>query len=278
MAIIQGPVTQRRQGVSDKLKLIEMKANERNKNRIVINLDQPSSGQPRSSLSPPGTGNRGKRRWAKILAVLAAFCFLVVLLAITGAYLWWRNYQTSPAYSVALIVDAAQRNDMADLESRLDDEAIAKNIVGTVREKAGSRYGISLSESLQQRIDGMLPVVLPQMRQTIHSELAKEIKEISSRAESKPFVMIALAISSFVTITTEGDNARVVAPLPNRIIEVTMRRDGDRWKVIDLKDDVFVQRIVDGVMKDLPAIGGLDLGIPLPGNQRRPSRRRGRNR
>jgi hypothetical protein len=200
------------------------------------------------------------------------------MLALASGYLWWRNYQTSPAYSVALIVDAAQRNDIPALESRLDDEAIAKNIVATVREKAGSRYGVSLSESLQRRIDDTLPVVLPQLKQTIHSELAKEIKEFSSRAESKPFVVVALAISSFVTITTEGDNARVVAPLPNRIIEATMRRDGDRWKVIDLKDDVFVQRIVDGVMKDLPAIGGLDLKIPLTGNQNRPSRRRGRNR
>jgi hypothetical protein len=255
-----------------------MGGKKRNKNRIVINLDQPESGQPRSSFSPSGMGNRGRRRWPRILAVLAAFCIVVVMLALAGAYLWWRSYQTSPAYTVALLVDAAQRNDMPALEGRLDDEAIAKNVVPTVRERASGRYGVSLSGSLQQRIDDLLPVLLPQMKETIHSEIAKEIKELSTRAESKPFVRVALAVSSFVKITTQGDNAQVVAPLPDRVIEVSMRRDGDRWKVVDFKDDVLVQRIVDGLMKDLPAIGGLDLKIPLPGNSGRRSRRRGSNR
>jgi hypothetical protein len=255
-----------------------MGGNKRNKNRIVINLDQPESGQPRSSFSPSGMGNRRRRRWPRILAVLAAFCLVVVMLALAGGYLWWRSYQTSPSYTVALLVDAAQRNDMPALESRLDDEAIAKNMAATAREKASGRYGVSLNGSLQQRIDDLLPVLLPQMKETIHSEIAKEIKELSTRAESKPFVMVALAISSFVKITTQGDNAQVVAPLPDRVIEVSMRRDGDRWKVVDFKDDVLVQRIVDGLMKDLPAIGGLDLKIPLPGNSGRRSRRRGSNR
>jgi hypothetical protein len=248
------------------------------KNRIVINLDQPSSGQPRSSFSPPRLPKQRGRRWPKVLAMLAAFCILIVLAAVAGAYFWWRSYQASPAYSVALMIDAAQRNDMPAVESRLDDEAIAQNMVATVREKASSRYGVSLSDSLQRRIDGLLPALLPQMKGTIHSELAKEIKEFSSKAESKPFVLVALGVSSLVTISTEGDTARVVAPLPDRVIEVSMRRDGNRWKVIDFKDDVLVQRIVDGLMKDLPAIGGLDLRIPLTGNQGRRSRRRGRNR
>jgi len=254
-----------------------MARNDRIKNRIVINLDQPSSGQPRSSFSPSATGKQRKRRWPKVLAILAAFCILVVLVVFAGAYFWWRNFQTSPAYSVALIVDAAQRNDMPALESRLDDEAIAKSIVASVREKASSRYGLALSDPLQRRIDGLLPTLLPQLKATIHSEVAKEIKDFSSRAESKPFVVVALAISSFLTITTEGDNARVVAPLPDRVIEVAMLRDGERWKVVDFKDDVLVQRVVDGLMKDLPVIGGLDLKIPLP-NSRRSTRRSGRNR
>lgn len=251
-----------------------MGGNNRIKNRIVINLDQPSPGQPRSSFSPSGMGNQRNRRWPKILAALAAFCILFVLMALAGAYFWWRSYQTSPAYTVALLVDAAQRNDMPALEGRLDDEAIAKNMVATVREKASGRYGASLSSSLQRRIDDLLPVLLPQMKETIHAEVAKEIKEFSTRAESKPFVVVALAISSFVRITTQGDNAQVVAPLPDRVIELSMRRDGDRWKVVDFKDDVLVQRIVDGLMKDLPAIGGLDLRIPLPGNPNRRRRRR----
>lgn len=227
------------------------------KNRIVINLDQ--AGQ----IPGRAVSDRRSRRWPRVLAVLAAICVVIVIVAAAAAFLWWRHYQTTPAYSLALVIDAAQRDDMPAFRSRLDDEEIARNLVVSVREKAASRYGFALSSSLQQKIDGLLPALLPQLKDRIHTEVAREVKEFSSRAESKPFVVVALAISSVVTITTEGDNARVIAPIPDRSVEVTMRRDGDLWKIVDFKDDVLVQRVVDGMMKDLPAIGGLDLKIPL---------------
>ena len=65
-----------------------------------------------------------------------------------------------------------------------------------------------------------------------------------------------------VTITTDGDKARAIAPLPNRTIELGLQRDGDFWKVTEFKDEVLLQRVVDSVMKDLPAIGG-DIGNSL---------------
>jgi hypothetical protein len=228
----------------------------------VINLDQ--RGQPNlSGHQSYGASQRRPRRWLKILAVLAAICVFIVLVVAAAAFFWWRNYQTTPAYSLALIVDAAQRDDIAAFRERLDDEQIAQNLVTSVREKATSRYGIALTEPLKQRIDILVLALLPQLKDRIHTEVAKEVKEFSGRAQSKPFVVIALAISSLVTITTEGDNARAIAPIPDRTIEVAMVRDGDRWKIVDFKDDVLVQRVVDGMMKDLPAIGGLDLKIPL---------------
>lgn len=235
-----------------------MRAEDPIKNRIVINLDQAGQGQSRA------VSDRRSRRWPRVLAVLAASCVVIVFVVAVVAFFWWRHYQTTPAYSLALVIDAAQRDDMPEFRSRLDDEEIARNLVASAREKVGSRFGVALSSSmLQQKIDNLLPALLPQLKDRIHTEVAKEVKEFSSRAESKPFVVVALAISSLVTITTEGDNARAIAPTPNRTIEVTMRRDGDLWKIVDFKDDVLVQRVVDGMMKDLPAIGGLDLKIPL---------------
>ena len=186
-----------------------------------------------------------------------------MLIVGVAAFFWWRNYQTTPAYSLALVIDAAQRDDMPAFRSRLDDDEIARNLVVVVREKVSSRYGFALSSALQQKIDNLLPSLLPQLKDRIHTEVAKEVKEFSSRAESKPFVVVALTISSLVTITTEGDNARAIAPIPDRTIEVVMRRDGDLWKIVDFKDDVLVQRVVEGMMKDLPAIGALDLNIPI---------------
>ena len=243
------------------------------KNRIVINVDQ--GGQPGSTPRQSYAGSdRRSRKWLRVLGVLAAICVVIVLIVAAAAFFWWRNYQTTPAYSLALVVDAAQRDDMPAFRSRLDDEQIAQNLVISAREKASSRYGIALTEPLKQRIDILVLALLPQLKERIHTEVAKEVKEFSSRAESKPFVVVALTITSLVTITTEGDNARAIAPIPDRTIELVMRRDGDLWKIVDFKDDVLVQRVVDGMMKDLPAIGGLDLNIPIL--KSRKSRRRNR--
>jgi hypothetical protein len=37
-----------------------------------------------------------------------------------------------------------------------------------------------------------------------------------------------------------------------------MRRNGDRWKVTALNDDSLTERVVDDMIKELPAIGQLD--------------------
>lgn len=244
------------------------------KNRIVINLDQPG-GAPRTTPLRSGSSSQfRRRRWPKVLGVFLLLCVAGVAVAGIALFFWWRHYQTTPAYSLALIVDAAQRDDIPTFQKQFDDEQLAQNLVAGVREKASSRYGLALSSSVQSRIDTLLPSLLSQMKDRIHTEIAKEIKEFSSRAQSKPFVVVALAIPSLVKVTSDGNNAHVTAPIPDRPVEVVMRRDGDRWKVVDFKDDVLVQHIADNVMKDLPAIGTLDLKIPLVKSQK--SRRKNR--
>jgi hypothetical protein len=96
------------------------------------------------------------------------------------------------------------------------------------------------------------------LKNTIHEEVAKELKAFASKS-GKPFVLVALAIPNLVTITTENDKASAKAPMPNRTIELGLQRDGDRWKVTEFRDEVLIQRVVDSVMKDLPAIGAIDL-------------------
>ena len=145
-----------------------------------------------------------------------------------------------------------------DFQKQIDDESIAKNLVTEVSQKASSRYGIALSPALQKQVDTMVPTLLPRLKDTIHEEVAKEIKEFAAKSDPKPFIVVALAVPTLVKITTEGDKARATAPLTNRQIELGLQRDGSLWKVTDMKDDELVNRIVDSVMKELPAIGSND--------------------
>ncbi len=237
-----------------------MDANEPIRKRIVINLDSPPGSVPRSgpqSYQAP----RQSRRWPKVIAIILMLLFVVVLASAVGGYFWWRHYQSTPSYAIALIIDAAQRNDMASFEKQIDDEAIARNMMSDVSQKAATRYGIALSGTLQKQIDAMVPTLLPRLKDTIHQEIAKEIKEFASKSGPKPFIFVAVAVPTLVNITAQGEKATAIAQLPNRKIELGLERSADLWKVTAFKDEVLLQRVVDSVMKDLPAIGGVDSSL-----------------
>jgi hypothetical protein len=218
-------------------------------------------------------GKRG--RWRRILALLMFVVLFVVLAAIVGGFFGWRYYQSTPSYTLTLMIDAAQRNDVAEFQKRIDDEEIAKNMLASVSQKAAGRYGFALTSSIQQRIDTILPTLLPGLKETVHDEVVKEIKEVASKSEPRPFIFLLVTVPSLMKITTEGDTAKATAALGDRTIEMTMRRDSERWKVIEFKDDAVVQRVVDSVMKELPAIGTIDPNSPL---LKKSARNRKRNR
>ena len=226
------------------------------RNRIVINLDQ----SPAARAQSPGAKapKRKTRRWPKTVALLAALVVAIVVLAAAGGYFWWRYYQTTPAYSLALILDAAQRNDMAAFDKHMNDDEIGRNMVTNFKQRAESRYGAALTVTMQQQIDNLLPLFLPRLKQAAHLELTKQIKEFSAKVGAKPFIVVALTVPSLVKITTEAETAKVAATIADRPFQLTMRRDGDRWKVTALNDDTLTQRLVDDMMKELPPIGGID--------------------
>jgi uncharacterized membrane protein len=238
--------------------------------RIVINVDGPPS---QTTVKRPRTSGGKPRRWLRVLGILFVLVVFVVVAAAVGGYFYWRHYQTTPAYTLALLIDAAQRNDAAEFEKRLNDDEIAKNMIAIVSQKAASRYGLAMNSSVQSQIDKVMPSLLPQLKQTIHEEVVRQIKEFAAKSQPQPFILLVIGVPRLVTVTTEGDTANVKAPLSDRTIELTMQRDADRWKVTDFKDDVVVQRVVDNVMKELPAIGSIDSNSPL---FKKPQRRRPR--
>src|SRR5690242_4290296 len=109
--------------------------------RIVINVDGPAT----ETVQRPRTSGRKPRRWLRVLAILVVP--MIVIFAITAVlgFLWWRHYQTTPTYTLTLLIDAAQRNDATEFETRIDDDQIAKNMVASVSQKAAGRYGLAMT-------------------------------------------------------------------------------------------------------------------------------------
>jgi hypothetical protein len=231
--------------------------------KIVINLDAPTTEGARSV--------RKRRRWRRVLGIRAALALLGVVVAAVGGFLLWRRYQSSPTYTLALIFDAAQRNDLTEFQKHIDDEEIAKNMSASVSQKAAARYGYAINNSMQERIDSMMPSLVPKVKQEVQSELLNAMAAFAAAPEKRSFISILGAVQSLMTITTVGDSARATGKMAGYNLELMMRRDADGWKVVDVKDDMITQRIVDSVMKELPAIGNVDANSPL---LKKPQRRR----
>jgi hypothetical protein len=199
------------------------------RNRIVINIEGAQGGGASGSRRGSGGGWRA-------LGIVAIALLVIALSIIAGLYFWWQSYKTRPAYSLALMVDAVQRNDQAAFDEIVDTDKIVDNFVPYLAERAGAGYAGGVSAPLRRQLDSALTRVMPQVKERIREELANQIKDLSSRAESKPFLLVALATPFVVDINQEGDAATVKANLKERPVELTMQRSGTRWRVVAVKD------------------------------------------
>jgi uncharacterized membrane protein len=216
------------------------------RSRIVVRFDR-----AKEIAHLPQKGSRGARILLIVLIVIAS---LLLGLAI-GFFFWWRSYKTGPAYSLALLVDAAQRNDAAGVDEIVDTNKVIENFGPQVTEQAAGRLGTALTPAMRKQIEALVPKLMPRIRQSVHDEVVKNVKEIAASAEGKSFILIALAIPYILDITEEDDTAKAIATHNERTIELTMQRNGERWKIVGVKDEVLAKRSVDQIARDLPPIG-----------------------
>jgi hypothetical protein len=226
------------------------------RNRIVINLEDPQKGSKgqRPAQGGFGASPRKKSRIWKILGVLAGLVLVVIFAAAAGGYLWWQNYKSKPAYSLALVVDAVQRNDMKAFDSMVDTDKIVDNLVPQVTDKASANYASMLPSAVRRQVETVLPSVLPGIKQRVHDQVAAQVKELSASAQGKPFVLVAIGLPWVVDVTQTGDAAKVSLKLRDRSVELTMQKNADLWRIVGVKDDQLTQRILESAAKDSPVV------------------------
>jgi len=214
--------------------------------RIVISLDKAKSNN--------GLPRRG-RLWLKVVAGLGVLVIAISVVAATGAYFWWRHYKSTPAYSVALLIDAAQRNDQVAIDHLVDMDKIVDDLTAQVTEKAAGRYGPLLSLPIRKQVETLAPGVIQTVKQTIREALATRVREIAESTNHKPFVIVAISVPYFLKITTEGERAKATATVAEQPLELVLERSDETWKVVAIKDSTIVEHIADQVVKGLPPIG-----------------------
>ena len=216
------------------------------RNRIVIDLNQPP---------PPGWRPRGKRsgRAGRVLAVIAIILIMVVIGAVAGGYFWWQHFKGQPGYTLALLVDAAQRNDNDEMNRILDIDKIAENFVSEVRSRlTGSSI---LNAVAPSQLDQMTADLTPKLKNTLREVLPPEIQRVTEPAKGKPFILLALSVPYFASTQKNGTSATVDLKFKDEQIQLTMQQNGDAWRVTSIKDDRLTNIIADAAKKGLSQRG-----------------------
>src|SRR6267378_4014292 len=152
------------------------------RNRIVIELenDKQASRKVETAFSAP----KSKRSLlGKVLMFIGGLLVLIMLCVVAGGYFWWSSYKQKPDYSIALLVDAAQRNDMKTFDTLVDTDKVVENFMPQFTDTASGKFASLIPPGIRKQVETMIPQVLPAVKQQVHDQVAQQVKQLSERAQ-----------------------------------------------------------------------------------------------
>jgi hypothetical protein len=236
--------------------------------RFTVNLEEPQNEQISAAAAAAGAppseegptifagqiaADQKPSAFVKFLKRLGIFLGAVLLVAGIGGFIYWQTVKRTPQYSLALLVDAARRDEKAQIEQLVDADAVVDNFMPQITAKAIELYGRNLPPQTLAKVERVAAPAIPIIKERAKTELPRVIREKTAPVEKAPYWLIALFADRAVDVTTVGDEALIKSKIPDRPLELTMQRSGDRWKVIGMKDDVLARRIAERIGQDIMA-------------------------
>jgi hypothetical protein len=216
------------------------------RSRIVIDVAR-AQGEARKAKG----WRAGRAR--RFLSLTALIIIGVLLVLLVSGYVWWRGFERSPAYSLALLVDAAQRDDKQTVESLIDADQIAQGFIPQVVEKLAGA-GSQLTPQARAQLNTVMPQLIPRVRESMRDEIASNLKDLrGGDTSSTPFIVKALGVRGLTDVKEQGDTAAVAVKSDARALDLTMKREGDRWRVVNVKDDKLATDIAARLASSIPA-------------------------
>ena len=175
----------------------------------------------------------------------------LVIVALVVCFVAWQYYKTTPSYTLALVVDAAQQNDRAAFDRVVDLDRVIDNFVTQSAQDSGVGLTTQAVTSVREQLQTFTPETSAAVKENVKEEILNRIRELAGPA-SRPFLVTALAIPFVAEIDKTGDSAKVRT---NRLAEVELtleRRAGGNWQVTSLRDQALARLFMRGIVKELP--------------------------
>jgi hypothetical protein len=197
--------------------------------------------------------NSTQSRFRKILLAVAGVTLLLVIVAAAGSYFYWQSLKGTPQYSLALIIDAARKNDQPSMDRLVDIGAVVDDFIPQITSKAVEIYGRGLPPQTIARVAQVAAPVMPAVKDRARAELPGVIRRKTARFENVPFAAMVIGADRYLDVTTQGNVATVKSLLPEQSFEFKMMREGGEWKIVGVRDNELSERIAKAIGQEVIA-------------------------
>lgn len=218
--------------------------------RVYLDNDPVQQRVRPAPLPPFETVPRPKRRAGKILGIMAAVVVGVLLIGGVAAWLYYQSLTDEPQYALALLVDAAKRDDQQTINEVIDIDAVVDDFMPQILRKAVELYGRNVPQPVIDKMAQIAQPLMPAVKDRARSQIAQVIRARTERYGRVPFFMMVVGAERYLDIQTTGDTA-VVRSKSNERLELKMRKLGDRWKVVGINDDELATDIARTIGQQL---------------------------
>ncbi len=198
----------------------------------------------------PKLRSRGK----KILTIFGISIILITIIGSISSFFYWRNLSDTPQYSLALLIDAARRDDKVMIDELVDMDAVVDNFLPQITSKAIELYGRGLSPQTIAMMEKIAAPVLPAVKSRARDELPKAIRQKTEKFSNVPFAVMLIGADRYLDITFQGELALVKSKVPEHSFEMTMRKNGQKWKIVGIRDEKLATKIAQKVGQDIIGI------------------------
>lgn len=213
----------------------------------------------------PGFGGyiehvKPSRRRKLLLIIAGCLAVLIVVTSLAG-YLYWQSFKNTPQYSLALLVDAARRDDQGEVDRIVAIDSVVDEFIPQITDKAIELYGRGLPPKTIARVARVATPVMPALKQRARAQLPNLIRKKTKRFESVPFAAMVLGAERYLDIRPSGDTAIVRSKLPEHVFEVRMRRESDGWRIVGVRDEALATDIAQKVGQEIITVatnGGVE--------------------
>ena len=238
---------------------------------FVVNLGDSSKENASADTAPPTflenqSAPKKPSIFLKIAKIFGVLFLLFLIAGAVGGYFYWRNLKTTPQYSLALLIDAARRDDQAAIDRLIDTDQIVDDFMPQITDKAVELYGRGLAPTTIQKMAQLVVPLLPAVKQRARAEVPNLIREKTKNFDNIPFWAIAVGAKRYLEIINEGDKAFVRSQVPERPLEVVIKRNGDGWQIVAVKDEALARRVAEKIGQELIA-GAKSGGVKKAGEQ-----------